>query len=155
MDVLAASFPATGLRIFDPAGTQLADIPLGRDHPCPQTITRAALSAILREQARDHGILVQHGKRLVSAVTSPAGQVTVNFADGTQATGDLLIGADGIHSAVRTLIGFICCHCRPRCAAWRGRGARSCRSRGRGLVRAGRPRAGGRIAIARSGPGVL
>jgi FAD-dependent urate hydroxylase len=33
-----------------------------------------------------------------------ANGVTARFADGTEATGDILIGADGIHSAVRELI---------------------------------------------------
>jgi 2-polyprenyl-6-methoxyphenol hydroxylase-like FAD-dependent oxidoreductase len=37
--------------------------------------------------------LVQHGKL-----------VTLSFADGTQATADLVIGADGVHSTVRELI---------------------------------------------------
>jgi FAD-dependent urate hydroxylase len=46
--VLAASFPATRLRLFSPSGVLLADAPLGRDHPCPRTITRAALSRTLR-----------------------------------------------------------------------------------------------------------
>ena len=31
----------------------------------------------------------------------PADRVTVTLADGTKVTGDVLIGADGIHSTVR------------------------------------------------------
>lgn len=42
---------------------------------------------------------VQTGKR-VTGYSHDTG-VTLHFADGTQATGDLLIGADGIHSAIR------------------------------------------------------
>ena len=42
---------------------------------------------------------VQTGKR-VTGYSHDKG-VTLHFADGTQATGDLLIGADGIHSAIR------------------------------------------------------
>ena len=45
---LSASFPAHRIRMSDPAGTTLADITLGSDHPCPQSITRAALSQVLR-----------------------------------------------------------------------------------------------------------
>jgi 2-polyprenyl-6-methoxyphenol hydroxylase-like FAD-dependent oxidoreductase len=100
----AASFPATRLRLFGQSGELLADAPLGRDHPGPRTITRAALSALLRAQAADHGIPVHYGQRLTGADTGPDGRVTATFADGTRATADLLIGADGIHSPVRTLI---------------------------------------------------
>jgi 2-polyprenyl-6-methoxyphenol hydroxylase-like FAD-dependent oxidoreductase len=102
--MLGASFPATRLRLFSPSGALLADAPLGRGHPCPRTIPRAALSALLRDQAAERGIHVHYGKRLASAATGPDGQVTVAFTDGTRVGGDLLIGADGIHSPVRTLI---------------------------------------------------
>ena len=100
----AASFPATRLRLFGPSGELLADAPLGRDHPGPRTVTRAALSGLLRAQAADHGIPVHYGQRLAAADTGPDGRVTATFADGARATADLLIGADGIHSPVRTLI---------------------------------------------------
>lgn len=102
--MFAASFPATRLRLFSPAGAQLADAPLGRDHPCPRTITRAALSDLLRAQAADRGVPVRYGKRITGAAANGDGRVTVRFGDGTSAAGDLLIGADGIHSPVRTLI---------------------------------------------------
>lgn len=102
--VLEASFPATRLRLFDWRGTQAGDFPLGRDHPCSRTITRAGLSAILRREAAERGVPVRYGKRLVGAATSPRGQVTVSFSDGTHATANLLVGADGIHSPVRALI---------------------------------------------------
>jgi len=101
--VLNKSFPARQLRMFDPAGTKLADATLGRDHPCPQTITRALLSTILRAEATGHGIPLAYGKRL-TGVTSRGGQVTALSDDGSTAEADLLIGADGIHSLVRPLI---------------------------------------------------
>ena len=100
----AASFLATRLRLFGSSGELLADAPLGRDHPGPRTITRAALSALLRAQAADRGIPVHYGRRLAAADTGPDGRVTAAFTDGARATADLLIGADGIHSPVRTLI---------------------------------------------------
>jgi 2-polyprenyl-6-methoxyphenol hydroxylase-like FAD-dependent oxidoreductase len=101
--VLDASFPARRLRLSDPAGTSLMDIALGGGHPCPVTITRAALSQVLREQAISRGIPIAYGKRLTTA-TRHDGQVTACFDDGTSASAGLLIGADGIHSTVRTLI---------------------------------------------------
>jgi 2-polyprenyl-6-methoxyphenol hydroxylase-like FAD-dependent oxidoreductase len=44
---------------------------------------------------------VNFGKALDRYETAPGGRVTARFADGSDATGDLLIGADGAHSRVR------------------------------------------------------
>lgn len=101
--VLDASFPANRMRIFGPAGTQVADVPLGRHHPGPRTITRSRLSSVLRQEAAARGIAIEYGKRLTAAAPSGSG-VRAFFADGSHADGDLLIGADGIHSPVRTAI---------------------------------------------------
>jgi FAD-dependent urate hydroxylase len=46
---------------------------------------------------------VVHGSELVAASSTPRG-VEARFADGSRAEADLLIGCDGIHSRVRTLI---------------------------------------------------
>jgi len=43
------------------------------------------------------------GKKLVG-LDQKAGQVTLAFADGTHATADAVIGADGVHSLVRELV---------------------------------------------------
>lgn len=102
--MLEASFPATRLRLFSQAGVLLADTPLGRDHPGPRSITRAALSGLLRARAERLGAVFHYGKRLVTAAIDPDARVTAAFGDGTRATGDLLIGADGVHSPLRTLI---------------------------------------------------
>jgi 2-polyprenyl-6-methoxyphenol hydroxylase-like FAD-dependent oxidoreductase len=101
--VLDASFPASRMRIFDPAGTQVADIPLGRDHPGPRTITRSRLASVLRQEAAARGVPVEYGKRLTTAARTGTG-VRVLFADGSHADGDVLVGADGIRSPVRTAI---------------------------------------------------
>jgi 2-polyprenyl-6-methoxyphenol hydroxylase-like FAD-dependent oxidoreductase len=98
--ILDASFPAQRMRIFDPAGTQLTDVPLGSRHAPPRTITRAALSRVLMSEAEKRGIPIRYGRR----VTSRGPGAGFCFADGTSADGDLLIGADGIWSAVRRLI---------------------------------------------------
>jgi hypothetical protein len=90
--MLGASFPATRLRLFNPDGALLADAPLGHDHPCPRSITRAALSGLLRAKAADHGVPVHFGKRVATADIGQDGTVTATFGDGTRATGDLLIG---------------------------------------------------------------
>jgi 2-polyprenyl-6-methoxyphenol hydroxylase-like FAD-dependent oxidoreductase len=101
--LLDTSFPTRRLRFFTPAGTLTGDFPLGRAHPCPRTVTRAALSRELTAEAARRGIPIAYGKRLTAADCSAKG-VTAVFADGDHATGDLLVGADGIHSRVRRLI---------------------------------------------------
>ncbi|MEU7530534.1 FAD-dependent monooxygenase [Saccharothrix sp. NPDC042600] len=66
----------------------------------PRTLRRAELYRALHDELRRRGIAVEHGKRLVG-VTAGA---RAKFADGTTAEGDLLVGADGLHSATRRII---------------------------------------------------
>jgi len=71
--------------------------------PVTQTVHRAQLYRALYDAAVDQGIRVEHGQRLVAADEDPGG-VTARFADGSSARADIMVGADGIRSAVRTLI---------------------------------------------------
>jgi len=65
-------------------------------------LKRSFLNGALRRAAREAGIGIEFGKRLVSVMQDgEGGMVTAHFADGSTAEGDLLIGCDGIHSAVR------------------------------------------------------
>ncbi|WP_460357270.1 FAD-dependent monooxygenase [Actinoallomurus acanthiterrae] len=64
---------------------------------------RSDLYQAINQEAARRGIRTEFGKRLVSVTEAPD-SITAHFADGTTATGDVLIGADGIHSTVRTLI---------------------------------------------------
>jgi len=68
-----------------------------------QFFWRRDLYRALHEEAVRRGIRIEYGKRL-AGVREEAGSVTALFADGTAATADLLVGADGIRSAVRELI---------------------------------------------------
>ncbi|RDW56935.1 hypothetical protein BP5796_13002 [Coleophoma crateriformis] len=65
-------------------------------------IKRTDLMAVLLEVADKRGIVVNYGKR-ISRITEQDQHVTAIFADGTEDTGDMLLGCDGIHSAVRSL----------------------------------------------------
>ncbi len=65
-------------------------------------LPRSALQDLLLARAGDRGIGVHFGKRLVAIDDVPGHPIVAYFADGSSATGDLLIGADGVHSAVRS-----------------------------------------------------
>jgi 2-polyprenyl-6-methoxyphenol hydroxylase-like FAD-dependent oxidoreductase len=67
------------------------------------TILRRELFRVIREGAGAAGIAVAYGKRLVGVEEGPD-SVSAKFEDGSSASADVLIGADGIHSVVRSLI---------------------------------------------------
>lgn len=104
--VTATGFPLTALRVLDDQGTELAHVPLGEagtPHLRYRCLRRGELNAALQGEAVRRGIEIRHAARLTSVEEGPDG-VTAHFADGTTATGDLLIGADGLNSTVRRLI---------------------------------------------------
>jgi FAD-dependent urate hydroxylase len=66
-------------------------------------VRRTTLQRALRQETARRAIPIEYGKRLVS-ISTFSDAVVAHFADGASAQGDLLIGADGIHSRTRTLI---------------------------------------------------
>jgi 2-polyprenyl-6-methoxyphenol hydroxylase-like FAD-dependent oxidoreductase len=66
-------------------------------------LRRAVLQDALDEALRRRGVGLELGRRLVG-VEQDADGVTAHFGDGSSARGDFLIGADGLHSATRTLV---------------------------------------------------
>jgi FAD-dependent urate hydroxylase len=103
---LAAGFPTPGILLRSTTGKDLGTARTGlslADGTTSHTLKRADLYQAIHDEATARGIVVEHGKRLVDA--EPAGDgVRAVFEDGSDATGDVLIGADGVHSAVRRLI---------------------------------------------------
>ena len=63
-----------------------------------KNVIRKTLRRVLLTGLEDH---VSFGKGLVSYAHNPDGTVSASFEDGSRATGDVLIGADGSGSAVR------------------------------------------------------
>ncbi|MCI4062188.1 FAD-dependent monooxygenase [Micromonospora sp. R77] len=84
-------------------GRKRIDLPGLTGVPPLHVVHRNALHQALHDRARAEGVVVEHGRRLVDARETDTG-VTARFADGGTATADILIGADGIRSTVRTLI---------------------------------------------------
>jgi FAD-dependent urate hydroxylase len=105
--VLAAGFPTPVNLLWSGAGRRLGAVSNGgvlADGTTAHTIKRARLYRALQQQAADRGIPIHYGRRLVDAAASGDGGVLARFDDATQAAGDVLVGADGIHSATRRLI---------------------------------------------------
>lgn len=89
--------PEDGVEIFNGAtGAQLKKI-----------VPPDGMMRISRRRMRKHcteGLHVEHGKKLVDITYGAERGVTAHFADGTCAVGDILIGADGPTSTVRSLL---------------------------------------------------
>jgi FAD-dependent urate hydroxylase len=101
--VRRVGMPMTAMVIESWTGKQLAEFGSLPGLPSTQFVWRAELYRGLHEEAARRGIPTEHGKRLVGAENHGDG-VTARFGDGTEASADILIGADGIRSTVRSLI---------------------------------------------------
>ncbi|SFW78929.1 FAD-dependent oxidoreductase [Amycolatopsis australiensis] len=99
-------FDSLGLRAAD--GTLLAEFPDARtggpDLPASLGMPRPALARILHERAASAGVKARFGLT-VTALAQRASGVDVTFSDGSAGRYDLVVGADGIRSAVRRLVG--------------------------------------------------
>jgi len=93
----------TGIVMQDWKGQRLGEFGNPPGVPPMQFFYRSDLLGALEAAARQRDIRIEYEKRLAK-VTETAESVTAHFTDGTQATADILIGADGIRSTVRTLI---------------------------------------------------
>ena len=105
--VMDKGFPTPRMEIQSGTGKHLGVVPNGGTLPegmVSQTLKRADLYLALRDEALRRGARVEYGKRLVDAGITPDGGVAARFEEGTEAEGDLLIGADGIHSRTRRII---------------------------------------------------
>lgn len=101
---LAAGFPTPAIVLRSGTGKYLGAGPTGLPGGVPsQTLKRGDLYQALHEEAARRGVPIEHGKRLVAAEHS-GDAVRAVFADGSEATGDLLIGCDGVHSTLRRII---------------------------------------------------
>ncbi|TDB73046.1 FAD-dependent monooxygenase [Micromonospora sp. KC723] len=84
-------------------GHRRVDLPALEGVPPLRVVHRSQLHRVLHDLAAAEGVPVEHGRRLVDAQETEVG-ITARFADGGTATADVLVGADGVHSTVRTLI---------------------------------------------------
>jgi 2-polyprenyl-6-methoxyphenol hydroxylase-like FAD-dependent oxidoreductase len=104
---LVQGFAADGVDLFTPAGQPIGSLPTprlaGPDVPGGGGIMRPVLAKILADATRASGAHVRLGCSF-TAIQQDADGVDVQFTDGSQQRYDLVIGADGLYSQVRTTL---------------------------------------------------
>ena len=103
------TFEGLGLRAPDPAGTLVADLPAmktgGPDLPDAMGMPRPELARILLDRAAAAGVKVRFGTTTTELTQDDAG-VDATFSDGSTGRYDLVVGADGIRSWTRRMLGI-------------------------------------------------
>lgn len=106
-EALASGFAMDGDRFYLANGTQLSDSDyprvVGPEYPAINGITRPRLHEILTGAVKRAGAKVTLGHRIESLAQQPDG-VDVELTDGSSGRYDLVIGADGIFSQVRSIV---------------------------------------------------
>lgn len=102
-------FPFNHLRLRTADGHVIAEMPTppmgGPDLPGTMGAVRGDIADILAEEVEKAGVDVRLGTTLTD-IDDHGDSVTVTLSDGSQETVDLLVGADGIRSKVRAMIGI-------------------------------------------------
>jgi FAD-dependent urate hydroxylase len=106
VDMDGAGQVLSGVRVMTSTGRPLATMDLGAmanrlDAPIRMVPRRILLERLLTGFPTDR---IRCDARVVAAISTPDG-ARLDFADGSSDQGDLLIGADGLHSVVRTIVG--------------------------------------------------
>jgi 2-polyprenyl-6-methoxyphenol hydroxylase-like FAD-dependent oxidoreductase len=103
------AFDSLGLRAPDPAGTLLVELPDvrsgGPDLPATMGMPRPDLARILIDRATTVGVKVRFGTTTTDLAQDEDG-VDATFADGSTGRYDLVVGADGIRSWTRRMLGI-------------------------------------------------
>jgi 2-polyprenyl-6-methoxyphenol hydroxylase-like FAD-dependent oxidoreductase len=105
-EVAELGFTSVGTRVNQQDGTYLRDIPAPLQEPglpLAGGIMRPVLQDILVRKARELGAKISLGVSF-KRMEERADAVTVDFTDGKTCSCDLVVGADGVHSKVRSLI---------------------------------------------------
>ena len=106
-DCVLAGFPYQGVRFCDADGKVMSESPgvklAGPDYPAYLGLTRPALHNVLFAASKKAGVELRLGATVVELSQSDR-LVAVRFTDGSLREYDLVVGADGVHSRIRTMI---------------------------------------------------
>jgi 2-polyprenyl-6-methoxyphenol hydroxylase-like FAD-dependent oxidoreductase len=106
-DCVAAGFSYSGVRFCDADGRVLSETPgaklAGPAYPAYLGLTRPALHNVLFAASKGAGSAVRLGVTVAGLAQSDA-KAAVKFTDGSSGEYDLVIGADGVHSQIRTML---------------------------------------------------
>lgn len=105
--VRAVGVPSTTNVMLGATGRTLGRIALGRARPdglTALTVRRSEVAAVLRAAAVAAGAEIRDGATVVDITGSGPPGATLLLADGSTVTGDLIIGADGVRSVIRSWI---------------------------------------------------
>ncbi|WP_225774267.1 FAD-dependent oxidoreductase [Pseudomonas sp. Marseille-Q5115] len=104
---LGAAYPFEDVAIYGPEGQTLARIPgqrlAGPQYPANVGISRLALHHVLSDTAANLGANIRLGLA-VETLNQDADGVDVLFTDGSSGRYDLVVGADGLYSQIRSLL---------------------------------------------------
>lgn len=101
--VSAIGTPVTSLGLRSWTGRHLAQLTPPADLPTTRFVWRTELDEAIARETERRDIPFHKGKRLLDATDTGTG-VTARFSDGSLERADILIGADGLRSTVRSLI---------------------------------------------------
>jgi 2-polyprenyl-6-methoxyphenol hydroxylase-like FAD-dependent oxidoreductase len=101
--VRAIGLPMSGQQVTDGRGRRVGVFPPVAGQPPVLALRRAELCQALRAQAEAAGVAMHYGARLVD-IEEDGACVSAVFEDGRTASADVLVGADGIRSRVRSIV---------------------------------------------------
>lgn len=106
---MEVGFPTDAINNCDAQGNVLSVVEppslLGPGEPVIVGIGRPAVSRVLREAAEAAGVTLTLGAQ-VTEIENHADRAVAVLADGTRKEADLIVAADGVHSAIRAAIGI-------------------------------------------------
>jgi 2-polyprenyl-6-methoxyphenol hydroxylase-like FAD-dependent oxidoreductase len=106
-DCVAAGFPYSGVRFCDANGRVLSETPgmklAGPGYPAYLGLTRPALHNVLFAASKKAGADVRLGLT-VEKLQQSEKKAAVKFTNGSSGEYDLVVGADGVHSQIRTML---------------------------------------------------